>query len=198
MQKTGKEQLRTDAKRIRAGAREMLGLKAAEDAAVHGMQLLSSLDRTAIISGYWPIGDELDPRFLMQSLERAGFALALPVVTAKENPLEFRRWGMGDALEPGPLGTEHPLRDAPTVVPDAVIVPLLAFDADCNRMGFGAGYYDRTLAKHPHIKAFGFAYGAQFVDDMPIEPHDWPLQGVITETGTVLPRKSVEAPNANA
>ncbi len=175
---------------MRSAASAMLGLKAAEDAASHGIQLLQSLEPGTVIGAYWPIRDELDPRFLMQALERRGFAIALPVVVKKNGPLVFRRWGFGDALVSGPFGTEHPAEDAPEVVPDALIVPLLAFDADCNRMGYGAGHYDQTLSQHPHVKAFGFAYAAQFVDDMPIEAHDWPLQGVITETGTVLPRKT--------
>jgi len=86
------------------------------------------------------------------------------------------------------FGTQQPAADAPIVIPDVLIVPLLAFDGDCYRLGYGAGHYDRTLAAHPHIKAFGFAYGAQFVEDVAKEAHDWPLQAVVTETGTVLPR----------
>lgn len=189
MHKQTKNQIRENALRMRAGASAMLGLQAAEDAARHGMQLLSSLDKSSVVGAYWPMRDELDPRFLMQALEQTGFMLALPVVVRKDTPLVFRRWGIGDPLESGQFGTQQPGADAPEVVPDVLIVPLLAFDSDCNRMGYGAGHYDRTLAAHPHIKAFGFAYGAQFVDDMPCEAHDWPLQGVITETGTVLPRK---------
>lgn len=184
-----KQELRERSKRMRAGAREMLGLQAAENAAIHGLQLFQSLTPGTTIGCYWPIRDELDPRFLMQGLEKAGYKLALPVVVDKKTPLIFRRWGFGDELNEGWRGIAEPLADAPTVVPEALVIPLLAFDADCNRMGYGAGHYDRTLAAHPHIKAFGFAYAAQFVDDMPVEPHDWPLQGVITETGTVLPQK---------
>ncbi len=186
---TNKDRLRETAKRMRAGARALLGFHAAEEAAEHGLQLLSTLPDTATIGAYWPIRDELDPRFLMQMLERHGFNLALPVVVGRDEPLVFRRWGFGDPLEVGSFKIEQPTAEAPTIVPDALIVPLLAFDADCNRMGYGAGHYDRTLAQHPHIKAFGFAYAAQYVENMPVEVHDWPLQGVITETGTVLPRK---------
>lgn len=180
--------IRANAKRMRAGALQMLGIQAAERAADHGLQLLKSLDTSNIIGAYWPIRDELDPRFLMQTLESMGFPLALPEVVETDEPLIFRRWGLGDELVPGLFGTEQPSADAPVVVPDIVIVPLLAFDADCYRLGYGAGHYDRTLAAHPHIKAFGFAYGAQFVEDVGREDHDWPLQAVITEAGTVLPR----------
>ena len=174
---------------MRAGAKAMLGLRAAEEAANHGMQLLSTLEPGITVGAYWPIRDELDPRFLMQALDRRGYQLALPVVVNKNAALQFRRWGFGDPLVAGEFNIEEPATDAPTVVPDALIVPLLAFNADCHRMGYGAGHYDRTLAQHPHIKAFGFAYAAQFMEDMPVEAHDWPLQAVITETGTIVPRK---------
>jgi 5-formyltetrahydrofolate cyclo-ligase len=155
------------------------------------MQLLAAVPANAVVATYWPIDDEIDPRFLMLSLERNGYALALPVVAGKDKPLTFRRWGQGDPLESGPYGTHHPSADAPDVIPDVIIAPLLAFDGDCYRLGYGGGFYDRTLSLHPHIKAFGMAYGAQFVDALPHEPHDWPLQGIITETGVVLPRKTV-------
>ena len=186
---TDKEALRQEAKRIRAGAAKMLGIAAAEEAATHGLSLFSSFNKGAIIAGYWPIGDEFDPRFLMLKLERSGYRVALPVVTEKDAPLTFRLWGQGDPLEKGPFGTLHPGEDAPTVIPNALIAPLLAFNENCYRLGWGGGYYDRTLAANTDIKAFGFAYAAQFVEKLPMGPHDWPLQGVITETGVILPKK---------
>ncbi len=185
---TDKQALRTEAKRIRAGATEMHGLQAAEQAAEHGLKLFSSFEKHAIIGAYWPMADEIDPRFLMLALEQAGYSLALPVVTKADAPLSFRRWGQGDPLVDGSHGTLQPTGDAPEVVPNALIVPLLAYDADCYRLGWGGGFYDRTLAAHTDIKAFGFAYGAQIVDKLPREGHDWPLQGVITEAGVILPR----------
>ncbi len=181
--------LRTEAKRIRSGAAEMLGINAAEQAATHGLKLFSAFEKGATIAAYWPIGDELDPRFLMLKLERAGYRVALPVVTEEEAPLCFRLWGQGDPLIKGPFSTVHPADDAPMVTPDALIAPLLAFDEDCYRLGWGGGYYDRTLAANSGIKAFGFAYAAQFVDNLPRGQHDWPLQGVITEAGVILPKK---------
>jgi len=184
-----KQAMRVEAKRIRAGAMQMYGLKAAEKAAEHGFQLLSSFEKHAVIGAYWPIGDELDPRFLMHRLTQAGYRTALPVVTGKNKPLVFRLWENGDPLEAGSFGTMHPCGDAPAVIPNALIAPLLAYDADCYRLGWGGGFYDRTLASHSEIKAFGFAYGAQIVDHVLREDHDWPLQGVITEEGVILPKK---------
>lgn len=186
-----KSLLRTEAKRLRAGAAKMYAVEAAEKAAAHGLQLLSSFELHAVIGIYWPLGDELDPRFLLHGLAKAGYRTALPVVTDRAAPLSFRLWGQGDLLETGDFGTEHPSCEAPTVIPDVLIVPLLAYDEDCYRLGWGGGFYDRTLANHSEIKAFGFAYGAQIVDHVPREDHDWPLQGVITEEGVILPKKKM-------
>jgi len=184
-----KDTLRHKAKRIRAGALKFLGLGAAESATNHGHVLLSAFDKGTTIGAYWPIGDELDPRFLMLKLEQSGYKIALPVVTTENTPLTFRLWGQGDPLVAGPFKTRHPSDDAPEVTPDVLLAPLLAFDADCYRLGWGGGYYDRTLAANTNIKAFGFAYAAQFMDTVPHDPHDWPLQGVITEAGVILPKK---------
>lgn len=189
MSQNPKTEMRTEAKRIRAGAHQMYALEAAEAAAKHGLQMLSSFEKHAIIALYWPIGDELDPRFLLNSLERAGYRTALPVVIEKDAPLSFQLWGSGDPLDQGPFNTLHPTDDAPTVIPNVVIAPLLAFDADCYRLGYGGGFYDRTLAVHTEIKAFGYAFAAQFTDGLPHDTHDWPLQGVITEQGVILPSK---------
>ena len=187
---TGSEKaaLRQEAKRIRAGAAELYAVAAAERATIHGMKLLSSFEKSAVVALYWPIGDELDPRFLLHNLGKAGLATALPVVTGKDEPLEFRRWGIGDPLEQGLFGTQQPPSDAPRVTPNVLIIPLLAYDADCYRLGWGGGFYDRTLAANSAVKAFGFAYGAQIIDYVPREAHDWPLQGIITEEGVVLPK----------
>jgi len=184
-----KKALRLEAKRVREGAAQMYGITAAEKAAVHGLKLLSSFEKHAVVGAYWPIGTELDSRFLLHGLAQAGYKTALPVVVRKNEPLSFRLWGQGDALETGEFGTLHPAADAPAIVPHALIVPLLAYDDDCFRLGWGGGYYDRTLAAHSELKAFGFAYGAQIVDHVPRETHDWPLQGVITEKGVILPKK---------
>jgi len=186
-----KNSLRSEAKRIRAGAAALYAIEAAEKAANHGLKLLSSFEKHAIIGAYWPIDDELDPRFLILQLQQAGYRIALPVVTGADEALGFRLWGQGDPLEHGSFGTLQPAEDAPATVPNALIAPLLAYDQDCYRLGWGGGFYDRTLAAHSEIKAFGFAYGAQIVDHVPRESHDWPLQGVITEEGVILPKKKI-------
>ena len=184
-----KTHLRKKAFEIRTAAHDMLGFGAVDAATGHGMQLLGDMDRNAVIALYSPVRGELDPRFLQQALEKAGFQTALPVVTDKDGPLSFRLWGQGDALIPGAYGILEPDTDAPEIAPHVVIAPLLAFDDECYRLGYGGGYYDRTLAADTSIKAFGFAFAAQLVDDLPREAHDFPMHGIITEAGVILPQK---------
>ncbi|PHS77509.1 MAG: 5-formyltetrahydrofolate cyclo-ligase [Rhodospirillaceae bacterium] len=138
----------------------------------------------AVFAGYYPIGDELDVRPAMLALDRLGILQSLPEVTAKDRPLRFRAWSPGEDLEQGTLGTLHPLNTAPLMRPDIVLVPLLAFDARGHRLGWGGGYYDRTLEllrKTGKVTAIGVAYSAQEVDVLPTDNYDQPVDWVITE-----------------
>jgi 5-formyltetrahydrofolate cyclo-ligase len=137
-----------------------------------------------IVAGYFPFRDEADPRALMAALSALGHPLALPCVTAGQ-PLTFRAWKMGDAMRPNAsaFGIAEPLPDAPAVVPALVLVPLLAFDAAGHRLGYGGGYYDRTLAGLKGTRAVGVAYAGQEVAALPREAHDHSLAAVITEAG---------------
>jgi 5-formyltetrahydrofolate cyclo-ligase len=138
----------------------------------------------AIVAGYFPLRDEADPRALMAALSAAGHPLALPCVMPGE-PLTFRAWKMGDAMHANAraYGIAEPLAQAPAITPDVVLVPLLAFDGHGHRLGYGGGYYDRTLALLPDARAIGIAYAGQEVAMLPREDHDHPLGAVITETG---------------
>jgi 5-formyltetrahydrofolate cyclo-ligase len=139
-----------------------------------------------VIAGYWPIGSEIDPRPALHRLHRSGAQLALPEATPPGNPLIFRLYIEGDPLLPGLFGTLHPA--GPVVTPDLLLIPLLAFDDRGHRLGYGAGYYDRTLAALPRAHAIGCAYAAQQVDQVPTTPHDAALHAVATERGVMLPR----------
>jgi 5-formyltetrahydrofolate cyclo-ligase len=141
--------------------------------------------RAAIVAGFWPMGQEIDIRPLLRRLERAGHVLALPVTPVRGLPLTFRRWHWGQALQPGRFGTSHPPEEAPVVVPDFVLVPLLAFDRRGGRLGYGGGYYDRTLAGLPVARAVGVAFAAQEVPAVPCGPHDRMLPGIATEVGFI-------------
>ena len=138
----------------------------------------------AIVAGYWPIGEELDSRPLLAGLAALGHVTALPAVTARRAKLVFRRWREGDSLDPGMYGILAPQKDAAAVDPDVLIVPLVAFDADGYRLGYGGGYYDRTLASlraAKKILAVGVAFAVQEFPRLPREPDDQRLDWIVTE-----------------
>ena len=139
--------------------------------------------KDAVVSFYWPMGDEADPRALVDALAARGHTLALPVVVAKKSPLHFRKWGHGDALIVHPFGMHEPPESAARVTPDVLLVPLLAFDANGTRLGYGGGFYDRTLHSLSAKRAIGIAFAGQELDDLPCHEHDHPLDAVVTEKG---------------
>lgn len=143
-----------------------------------------SLPASDIVSAYWPMGDELDPRPLIRRLHDAGHVIGLPVVVAKGAPLMFRQWTPDTRFVPGGFKTEVPEPGAAEVVPNVLLVPLLAFDAAGYRLGYGGGFYDRTLAKLralSRISAIGFAYEGQAVPAVPHADYDQPLDAIVTE-----------------
>ncbi|HMA15800.1 MAG: 5-formyltetrahydrofolate cyclo-ligase [Bacteroidota bacterium] len=144
-----------------------------------------------VASAYWPMGDEIDPRPLMEVLDGRGLRVALPAIRAAGEPLDFRAWGPGDELRPAGFGTSEPAPSAPLVTPDLLLVPLLAFDAAGYRLGYGGGFYDRSLAllrATGDILAVGLAYAAQQVAAVPREATDQPLDLVVTERGVLVPQ----------
>ena len=146
---------------------------------------LGQLGQTpAVVSGFWPMAEELDIRPLMVDLLNQGCQLALPVVQGKGLPLVFRAWRPGDALEAGVFGTLQPSAKREIVEPDALIVPLLACDKDGWRLGYGGGFYDRTLAglrARKNITAIGVGFNAQLVPDVPHGPDDQRLDWLLTD-----------------
>ena len=181
-----KAALRRAAKLSRAAAAQ-----AAEDAAARFLERL--LDAVqflplATVSAYWPMSDELDVRPTMQSLHERGNRIALPVMLGPARPLLFRQWKPGQALQAAAFGTSEPPADAPISVPEVLIVPLLAFDRKGYRLGYGGGFYDRTLAELrsvSKVQAVGAAYAGQEVDDVPREATDLPLDWIVTEEDVI-------------
>ncbi|MDW8313912.1 MAG: 5-formyltetrahydrofolate cyclo-ligase [Rhodovarius sp.] len=139
----------------------------------------------ATVAGFWPIRDEIDTRPLLHALARRGHAILLPVTPPRGQPLSFRQWRPGAVLERGRFGTLHPVDASPAPPPEWLLVPLLAFDAQGGRLGYGAGYYDRTLALLPGAVAVGLAYAGQQVPEVPVGPGDKRLAAVATEKGVI-------------
>ncbi len=185
-----KARLRALAKERRAAAAE----QASEAGIAVRSRFLAALapPPEAVISGYWPIGSELDVRPLLSALQERGHPIALPVVTARGAPLTFRAWRPDTPLVPARFGLREPAPDQPVVVPDILIVPLLAFDRRGHRLGYGGGFYDRTLAglragdeaARPTL-AVGVAFAAQELDGVPHGASDERLDWVVTEADII-------------
>ena len=158
-------------------------IAAAQAVALRGLPI--EIMPGTVVAGYSPIRGEIDPAPLMQELAARGMRLALPVIAARDAPLGFRRWTANDKLLRGPLGILEPSPDAAEIVPDIVLVPLAAFDRSGHRIGYGAGHYDRTLARlrdSKKIIAIGLAFAVQEIETIPALPHDVALDYVLTET----------------
>ncbi len=138
-----------------------------------------------VVSGYWPMRDEIDVVPLLNRLSQQGISCALPIVMGKGLPLVFRLWRPGDPLAAGPFGTSEPLADAPEMVPTLVMAALLAFDQSGGRLGYGGGFYDRSLAglrRSGAVQAVGVAFDTQEVDEAPKAEYDQRLDWVVTES----------------
>ena len=138
----------------------------------------------AVVSGFWPMGQEIDIRPLLFALHARGHPIVLPETPKRGNPLVFRLWRPGDPLVAERFGTLRPLGEVRT--PDFLLVPLLAFDRRGYRLGYGAGYYDRTLVTLPGRFRLGVAYAAQELDAVPAGPYDERLDAVATELGVIF------------
>lgn len=141
-----------------------------------------------IVALYFPIKDELDTEPLAAGLTEDEISIALPVVARRRAPLVFRAYEPGDALIRGAYGAKTPAEDALTVRPTIIVTPLLAFDRRGGRLGYGGGYYDRTLAalrQTGPVSAVGYAFADQEVDAVPVSPVDQPLDWIVTERGAI-------------
>ena len=179
-----------DKKRLRA---EMAGARrrAAADPgpaarAVRDRFLARFGDRVAGagVSAYWPIGDELDPLPLLHALAGRGAVCALPAVIGPGRPLAFRRWRPGDALVEARFGLSEPPGTAPPVAPDIVVVPLLAVDRAGRRLGYGGGYYDRTIAAlrcRGEVLVVGIGYDVQIRPSVPEGADDRRVDWMVSE-----------------
>ncbi len=181
-----KRRLRAAARRRRAAA--AAAAPDAGDAVRERLLSAVALPPAAAVSAYWPMGSELDPRPLMRALDGRGHGLALPVVAGAGRPLVFRAWTPGDPLRPAAFNTREPGPDKAVMTPRALLVPLLAFDRAGYRLGYGGGFYDRTLAGlrlSGPVLAIGLAYAGQEVPAIPRDGNDSRLDWIVTEAEAI-------------
>jgi 5-formyltetrahydrofolate cyclo-ligase len=178
-----KAALRVKARAARASLDHAERAEAARAAAGHFFEGIA-LKPDDVVAAYWRIRDELDCQPILVRLMDSNQKVVLPVVTGEEEPLDLRVWEQGASLYEAGFGTLAPSDLAPRAEPDIVIMPLLGFDSKGTRLGYGGGYYDRTLAglgRKPLL--VGLAFAAQELDEIPREAHDVPLDAVVTEAG---------------
>jgi 5-formyltetrahydrofolate cyclo-ligase len=138
-------------------------------------------DNIKCASLYSARGGECDVMAAITGVLPPTVELALPCATSKSTPLVFRLWCVGEPHIIGPLGFDEPLENAPEVAPNLIFAPLIGFDRRLNRLGQGAGHYDRAFAAFPNAVRIGIAWSCQEVDAIPTDPWDVPLDGIITE-----------------
>ncbi|MBY0321004.1 MAG: 5-formyltetrahydrofolate cyclo-ligase [Reyranella sp.] len=158
--------------------------RAAADGLVASFEREQPFETPAVVSGFWPIKDEIDIRPLLIELHNGGCELVLPVVQGRGRPLLFRAWRPGDPLEQGVFGTLQPSAKRETLEPDALIVPMLACDEEGWRLGYGGGFYDRTLLGlrgRKAVTAVGVGFNAQLIDSVPHGPDDQRLDWLLTD-----------------
>lgn len=151
-----------------------------------GLCFVRPAQANGIVSGFASLSDELDCMPLLHRVAGEGLGLALPLVTGRGKPLTFRSWTPGDVMDAGVWGIAQPKADKPVVDPDILLVPLLAVDRSGYRLGYGGGFYDRTLQglrARKAIIAIGLAYEEQVIDAVPHLDYDEPLDWVLTPAG---------------
>lgn len=156
---------------------------AAADLAENFMEALTIIGDGSI-AGYWPIFSEFDVKPLLQKLSCAGITVSLPAVIPDQKTLVFQSWSKSMQLVKGPYGTLQPVGSSALITPDILMIPLLAFDSAGGRLGYGGGYYDRTLAdlrKEKKVTAVGIAYVGQEINEVPTCSSDERLDWIVTE-----------------
>ena len=184
-----KQEARNQAKEVRKKLHKRQHKKAGQQISNLASNLIQEFS-FSIIAGFIPISTEINVIPLMDSLAKKQIQLCLPVTPKKPGSLAFRSYFLGQELEVGPLNTQHPPKTSMKVIPQLVLSPLLAFDSHFNRLGYGGGYYDRTIDEFRSsgscVKVIGVAYSGQQVDKVPITSEDEPMDGVLTPAGLII------------
>jgi 5-formyltetrahydrofolate cyclo-ligase len=185
-----KRRARTAANAQRLQAHKTLGERAGLMLAQHELPVTPTED-FASVSGFYPYQAEINILPLLARLVSEGWRTALPIVMTKGAPLAFRAWAPGEPTGRGIWDIHIPLETAAELQPDVLLVPMLAFDRRGYRLGYGGGFYDRTLAELRKLKrvvAIGVAYAMQEMDEVPTASYDEPLDWILTERGVIEPK----------
>ena len=177
----------TDKRAVRAAVRAKRDsfFAASPPAIVPPASFLARLEHGLTLASYVPVGAEADPAQLARAAVERGCLIALPHVTTRAAPMRFLAWDSAAALVAGPFGLSQPADAADALAPDVILTPLLAFDAALNRLGQGAGYYDRAFAQFPAAWRIGVAWSVQQAETLPVDAWDVPLHAVVTERGWI-------------
>ena len=181
-----------DLRRAQRALRLTLAAQARDAAQAAATHLPSGL-RPVVVGGYLPTGGELDPGPVLKVLQSRGALLAMPVCRAPDTPLLFRAYCPGDALASDVMGMAAPTEAAAILVPDVLILPLLAFDRLGGRLGQGGGFYHRTLQallEPGEVLAIGLAHAGQEVECVPMGEFDQSLDAILTESGYIIPKRT--------
>ena len=186
-----KRRARIAANASRTQAHKTLGERDGLMLAQHELPV-SRMNGQISVSGFYPYQAEINVLPLLARLVSEGWQTALPVVMAKGEPLTFRAWAPGEPTGRGIWDIHIPLETAAEVEPDILLVPMLAFDRRGYRLGYGGGFYDRTLHELRKLKpiiASGVAYAEQEMEEVPVAPYDEPLDWILTERGVIEPKR---------
>jgi len=146
--------------------------------------LVEAIGNRRVVAGYYPMKNEFDCGFIVKYLLSLGYRIGLPCVEEGSRLLVFREWnGNEEGLILGKFNTKEPGKDYPVVIPEVILVPMLGFNSEFNRIGYGGGYYDFTLKEYFGSISIGLAFSDQYCIDLPVSSHDIPLSLIFTEKG---------------
>ena len=180
--------IKETARKVAFGVRKIAHGQRLEEAANRNLLgYVALFPKVEIVSAYMPIRTEVSPVAAMTILHGQGMRVCVPVIQGAAQPLLFQEWTPDCEMLDGPFGAAVPAKGA-FLQPDLLITPLLAFDHECYRLGYGGGFYDRSfeqLGKIKPVVGVGFAYSAQEIPKVPRDPHDHQLNAIVTEVGVL-------------
>jgi 5-formyltetrahydrofolate cyclo-ligase len=185
---TSKDQLRIDLRKTRQDFVKQANIQNIFDLNVHDLSAVFKPGYT--LASYQKTGSEVSAAVILTTANALGVMTALPFIGARGDAMRFKLWRSGAALVKSPYGFLQPGADAPEAAPDIILVPLLGFDRDMNRIGQGAGHYDRIFILFPNALRVGLSWSCQEISAIPIDPWDIPLDAVLTEKEWIKPAHS--------